>query len=618
MGALGPAYHALRGGDPERAKQALAGLASEAPGAAYDLIARISLAEGHLERAQDAARYAVENFSVEGRTTLADVVGRRGRRAEAEEMASSAINANPDSGRLRVVLGEQRIRQGKWDLGTQDIIDALSLDERPAVRVHLHRLLHELSRGCQAQKVSPDQAITFIDRVTDAAPRNDGELIDILLTARRQIQSGNVLPPLSSSRVLASLVPGDAAEPPRKRTKTVPPPVPASAREAARIKRQQPKLVAIMQRDRAMNEQLQQGLDGLGDPIWPSDRGDALDTIPTMAPSPLAIDREEFQREHLNVTSGSVATEIVIERALQSLLNAISDTTANAPSFDEFGLGQLEIALWDGAFAHMAPIPDVYVGEHRDLELRVLGLGAFMGACVIMPGSATWSFEKVPERSTIETAGPELEPFRTARAWFEDDGEDVFLEGFLRLAERVTQVPSRFVPRQDPTHGLSGHALSMKLAELWMNYRGHPLDTPQNEVAASIRPLNEVADVLFFGLGTQYAPVLQRQSARSEMAMAYLRATGEFLVLADRKHFARAIGLVAKRLTETNARTALSLFTSFHRPGWNVLAHELELAGRGRRSTLEFVAAGDGENRAFVLVHEPRNDVPWKMYEEDA
>ena len=52
--------------------------------------------------------------------------------------------------------------------------------------------------------------------------------------------------------------------------------------------------------------------------------GSVFDTIAAMVPRNLQIDRAEFQREHLNVTSGSVGTEIIVERALQSLMIEVS------------------------------------------------------------------------------------------------------------------------------------------------------------------------------------------------------------------------------------------------------------------------------------------------------
>lgn len=617
MSQLAAAMNALDGGDLERAKSLLVQSYDEAPGAVAAALAKIALRQNDAARAEAISRTALENHAPEAIITLADAVGRQGRRAEAEQLALDAINRFSDSGPLRAVLGEQRIRQANWELGTQDFVDAFSLDGRDEVIEHLFRVLSDLTIGHRAGKVPSDRAIAFIRRIGSNIA-NAPELEPALAAALGAIERKEVFsltPPPARRRA-------PTGPPARSRPNQAPPPPPQPA-AAPRMPRPSgvvPDLVAVMRRDRELNDQLQSELAPLGLPDWPSRHTEMLDVIEPMVPKKLEIDREEFQREHLNVTSGSVASEIIIERALQLLLQEIGSTTASVPDFNEVGLTQLEMALWDGALERMHPIPPIYLGEQTDADARVLAIGGFLGACVVNPGEATWSFARRAAESTIETYSEELEPFRTAAAWLAaENKDDVSLHEFLAHARKTIGLGPRSNARLDPTEGLQGTALAMKLAELWLNFREHDLDTAQTSVAAAIRPLHIEPTVIVFALGHAFAPTdpLGRRP-RGEVAVAYVRATTEFLLLSSRKHFARACGELIGAIDSDSAGVVLSLFSRFHAPTAEIPRqgdHAPRLERSGDATILRFRATTGRTARDYAFAHAPSAAVRWQLLE---
>lgn len=620
MSEIAPALAALQSGDRERARSILVQAFDRVPGDASAMLAQMALDDGDPQRAEALARTAIENYTTRAAITLADAVGRQGRRAEAERIALDAMSTHADSGLLRAVLGEQRIRQAKWDLGSQDYVDALSFEDREAVFANLWRVMRDLTIGHRADKVPYERATGFIDRL-EGSVRLDDQLRFLFRKAREAVSEHTVLPP-TPPRIPKSAPPAPA---PQQRLRPSLTDGGAGSSTGllshagpAPLRGHSPDLVAVMRRDRDLNEGLQSGLELLGLPQWPSDNTDTLDTIPEMVPKNLSIDREEFQREHLNVTSGSVASEIIIQRSLESLLQEISRSTASAPRFDDVGLTQLEFALWDGALDRMRPIPQVYLAE-RTVDARTLAIGAFLGACVINPGDATWTFDREPSNSTIETVQQDLAPFDFARKWIAaEDKDDVHLEEFLDDARLVPDLQSKFLPRHDPTHGLTGEALSMKLAEQWMQFRMHPLDTAQNDVAAAIRPLNVMDDIIFFALAVRFAPFVGAGQSRGEVAVAYVRDSGEFLLMTSRKHFARAVGVLCKRLNRHVVATIADLFASFHNPRAKVFndpERQPRLERRGNATLVRFVAQVGDELKTYGLVHSPDTAVEWRLLE---
>lgn len=631
MTDIGTARAALHAGDLDRATQLFTTLYDRDPGGAATGLARVALRRGDAQRAENLARTAMENGAPEALALLAQAVGEQGRRQEAEQLAQTALQYSPDSGVVRAILGEQRIRRGEWDLGTQDFIDALTLDGRGEVIAYLHRVLDDLVRAARAEKLNPDQALGFVNRVEYSSPQGHGYLARLFAAARRAINSRTHLeigPPNSSPE--PPPVPGEHVAPP---SRAVSPPAPSRQAPVMKLSRASgsrnvPPLVAVMQRDRKLNEQLQTNLDELGLPIWPSENRVPLDATPPLRPTTLQIDPKDFQRAHLNLTTGAVDSEILIERALQALLRSLQKRTASAPSFDEDGLTQVEIAFWDGALEQMRPIPEIYYGEQEKGDPRVLAIGAFLGEAIVRRGTATWTFARKASDSVVETLDRNFEPFEAAREWLAaENKDDVHLERILGEARGYGQITELAKPRHDPTEAVSGRALAMKLAEQWLLYRIHPMDTAQNDLAAAIRPLNVLDDLIFFALNHQYAPPMaagHNGSARQkdEVALAYLRGRGTFLCLGSRKHFARAVGSCIGSIEQRRVQGILDMFTAFHRPGEKPVrvgdaGPRIEKRNGGNVLSFNTQPRSGGVKR-YALVHQPQAAVEWRLLHVEA
>lgn len=623
MSNLGNARAALDAGELDRARQLFMNHFDQAPGESAFGLARIALRRGDFPAAEQLARTARENGAAEAVTLLADAIGRQGRREEAERTALDALSSFADSGVLRAVLGEQRIRQGEWDLGTQDFIDALTLDGRGEVVAYLHRVIGDMTRGHAAGKVPKDRAMAFINRVEYAAPQNDPHLPRLFAESRRALNGRQILE-LEVPHIAEPPAPSPTAVP---SSRSVSPPAtmgdsilaPGAIIGARAIT---PALVATMQRDRKLNETLQRGIDNIGLPVWPSENRVQLDTVPPMCPTTLQIDPDDFRKEHLHVTTGSIASEIILERALQTTIRAAGAMTATAPTFDEIGLTQLELALSDGVVDAYRPIPDLYFGEQERADTMLLGLGSFLGECVVRRGTATWAFAQQAQDSVIETGTRALEPFAVAREWFDaDDRDDVHLERLLGEARVMGEVVTKPSARLDPTEGLRDRALSMKLAELWLAFRAHPLDTAQTSVATAIRPLNVLDNVIFFSLDAKFAPPLAVGSDggglfKGDVAMAYARDDGEFLCLGSRKHFARAVGRYVGDLTEQGVQRIVDMFSAFHRPHETIIRqgeHAPSIERRGGATILTFHTRSGPKAVVYSLVHQPNAAIEWRL-----
>lgn len=623
---LAAAEKAFATNDLDQARRLALANYERVPAAAAELLGHIALAADDIDSAVYYGQAAVENHNPMGYTILADAVGRRGQRAQAERIAEAALANNPRSGLLRAVLGEQRVRQAKWEAGTADFVEALRLEERALVRRHLWRVLRALIDGYNADKIPRQRASDFIAALIPYAS-SDHHLTAQLDAARQALHRGSRLP--AAEPVAAPSSPPVASQPPRPRPTAPrqqristhnpaplpslqePPPTPMVP--GGRIDRGSLNaLNMLMKRDRELNEELQAGVQSLGLPTWPSNRAEKLDTIEGMRPQLLAIDQAEFQREHLNVTNGSVATEILVERTLQALLTP--DTYGrNIPAFDTRGLTQLETALWSGALDRMTPVSAVYVSETKQCSQEVLALGAFLGACVIAPAVATWSFARTPTDSTIETATGVLRPFDYAEAWVTaQDKDDVSLQEFLAEAQRLTGEEPPVLVLADMTENLKGAALSMRLAELWANFWNAPPDVAQQSIAETIRPLLHTEKLVIFAIAREFAPQRFANGPSSEIALAYVRHTGEFLTLESRKHFARLIGEHFGRLTPQHAANIAELLTVVHAPGGKLVSTP-KLDGSRTDALLRFDIEVNGTQHQYSLQHSPSSDVPWRL-----
>jgi hypothetical protein len=625
MASLGQAKAALEAGEFDDARSMFMSVYEAHPGEAAAGLAEIALETGQYQRAENLARTALENGEFRAHATLADAVGRQGRRAEAERIALDATSEFPDWGLLLAILGEQRVRQADWVNGTEDLIDAVRLDEHGEVPRFLHRVLRDLTQANAARRIPTEEALKLINRLDYETPNNNPYLAQLFAGVRRALNSRSALdvaPPARTTRPPSRRAPSG---PPKRRR-----PVARPASAAPRVDHSAPPppqtaappLVEMMRHDRELNQQLQGLLQPLGLPNWPSDDQVALDTIPRLRPSLLNFDRDAIERGTLNLTDGDVGTEILMERALESLMHAIAAGSARPPQFDEKGLVQLEVAAWDGILEEMRPIPDIYLGERGEIDQRLLALAAFVGECIIRRGNATWTFEKSPTESTIETFGQRLKPFEVASEWLAaDDKDDVHLERIVGEARVLGEIEHAASPRMDPTREIKGRALAMKLAELWLGFRHHPPETAQNVVADAIRPLNVLPGIIFFALDADFAPPMAGGADgegryKGEVAIAYVRDSGLFLCLGSRKQFARAVGGYIGTIQEESIQKILDMFRNFHRPTHKIVRsgeNGPRIERREGTTILRFTTLTSSGGTNWALVHQPDAAVRWRL-----
>ncbi len=565
----------------------------EDPGVASIGLCRVALARRDYVRAENLARAATENGRREAFALLAQAIGGQARRAEAAQIARVAIEEGPQPpGYARMVLAEQLIRMGDWEEGALQGHRALEEARVGEVDDLVDDLVTDLTKAHAAGRLDTVEVSDFLYELF-AAARPGGHVERALERAITAISSGTDYEREPSS-----------SAPPRH----APPPVSSSSGNDSIPN--VPALVAVMRRDRQLNAALQDLVHHPGIPAWPTEIQASLDPIPPLRPERLGFSDEKMRQNTLALTTGDVATEILVERAQQQMLRALKDRGLRPPSLDAEGLTKLEVALWDGAFAEMEPIAQIYKGK-REFDPRVLGLGAFIGDCITRDPEATWTFDVDPARSHVTIVGkPDYRPFDVATRWVEaSDKDDVWLEeGMLTYRSSGPSL------RIDPTRGLQGSALSMKLAEQWLLFRGQATTETQTMLAQRFRPLNVLEEVVFFAIDAKLLPRHAKgpdETAlnRGEGAVAYVRATGEFLLLGSRKHFARAAGLFLKELDAQSAALAADLFKSFHRPGWKLAPNGPRFGTQNGAQVVMFQTTG-GLAR---LTHRPAAAIPWTL-----
>lgn len=605
-------HDALNSGRLDQAQAIFLQLYDQDPGEASLGLGWVAIARQDYSRAENLGRAAVDNNRPEGLVILAEAIGAQGRRGEAEQVAQAALDLLPDHAYLRAVLAEQHIRQAEWEAGAQRLMEAVALDRAGETHAFLRRLFTDLTRAHAVGKIPTDVARGFIEGLQYNVSGED--YVAHLLNATKQAVEARVV-----------LDAAQSSQPPRRATAVAraqraateppgppPPSAPAGAsRPVASV--HVPALVAVMQRDRKLNEELQALVAPIGLPVWPSKIGQKLDVLPPIRPQTLGYDPERMKQNTLALTSGEVATEILLERAQQALMRAAQYGSATVPGLDEIGLTQLEIAMWDGALERMRSIPEIYRQDKR-IDAKLLALGAFLGDCVVRNGDATWSFANQPEKSTVTIAGQTASPFKYAAEWIlADDKDDVYLEEVLATARALEGYSYQPPPRIDPTEGIQGEALALKLAEQWFTFRGHAPGVALADIAGGIRPLKSLKAVVFFALRSDLAPPAARgvgdaALSAGEVPIAYVRRTGEFLCLGSRKHYARAMGAHLGVLTDQTAPHALEIFKSLHRPGAKI-AQTPTVRKRADAAVLPFVV--DGTN--YELWWNPQDPVAWRL-----
>lgn len=637
------AWAALNQGQYDRAEGLFEELLDTEPETALTGLGRLYLKQGKNAEALDCAETLIErNQSGIALGLYAEALGALGRRKEAEDWLLLAIEKSPRDGYLRVLLGEQRIRRGRWDQGASEIIAGLGMPDRDRAFQHVKKVFADLTEAVAASKVRAEEAQKFVNKIDYNLAGKNQEMAAFFGGVRRALNARQRLPHelMNEPRQAVPVRRGNARPPqqpaqPRQQpqsqrsqqatrgSSTVreyslapdSPAVPKRSRQS-----EEPELLALMRHDRLLNEALQSEIAPTVLPIWPSNEK-ALDPIPALRPQLLGYDGNPIKQAQLHMTSGSVASEISINRAVVLLLAAAARGSSRAPTFSLRGLTQLETQCWDGLLDGLPPVPAVYYGTDHQVDEKELALGAFIGRCATL-GNATWRFAENPTDSTITLGKTVVQPFKVARAWLQAAHPDeVYLEEpveqLLQAAGDSFQLAAVI---DDTTFELTEKALNLRLAELWMGFRSHPAEVSQVQIASDIQMIEDADDWIVFGLDERWAPVIARgpkdlaKLDRSTVPIAYRRMDGLFLILASRKHFGRFLEGEFEAITPQNAPRILELVQKYHRNGANVVRAEDALSRDrhgGTHLSFEIHTSAGVEQRR--ISHNPDDPIAWRF-----
>jgi hypothetical protein len=399
---------------------------------------------------------------------------------------------------------------------------------------------------------------------------------------------------------------------------------------------------ALIRRERELNRDLLSGLPAMRPSKWPSEAGyDVIDTIPPILlnRSSLLGDSADIDTRDFRVTTGSLATEIFLERCLRNLLVATQEKKAVTLVARPGSVWQMELNCRDGLLDKVAAPSDLYQELEGFEDFAQLSLAMFIGDSLATIHDGTWTFETPAAQSYLELGDTVLKPFELVERWFNAvDKEEVNLEILSRLAQRATErSTSMTIVRDyiDPTRGLTKDTLPASLATLWASYRFSLSDTAFTEITETIA-LDEVTDsAIVFTLPRKWAPdyasgpddagILEGD----RVALAYLRESGEFVALASRKGIANYLEVALNRLTGESAGRALDILAKFHCPSWRVATDKSTAEALSKRagasiapprlhavqerSSLEIFGVSKRGPVRWELEFDAANLIPWQL-----
>lgn len=661
--------------------------------------------------AQSAAQQH-DSFTLE--ILVADLVGRQGGRADAERRLIKAVSQYPQDGFLRSLLGEQRIRQGKWEHGTEDFIAAMSLRD-PRATAHTQRVIVDMVDAVAARRIPKEDGMRFINRIDYSIAKKPQELSFFFAAARRSINANERLDrsrllepwslhgqggsgggsaarpaapqrsaaPSPSPSSMGKSVPSARSREPRGSMGTqrpTPQPVrtparktsPQNQRQAAtskkpqlaqhtphahdsqlreRLARREPpqpligaaqkNMSAVLRHERDLNEALQDLVADVAPPVWPSQLQTPIDDIPSIGSSRDAIlpGSQSINSRVFCLTGGDIQVQITLERCMHNLMAAAHSVKPTILPFIPASIARVAINLLDDFIDAMPELSSLYQEEFTVENPQLLGLGAFLGECIVQTYGAVWHYEDPPEQSKVHLGSQVLDPMGFAREFFESaDFEAVSLRSLVTQADQAVKTSTAlatFVDHIDPTPGLEKEALLMSLATLWVDYRFVLAETEIQPIAATIKLFDsiEVEGIIPFGIGAQFIPSAIQSAVEGSVdmsgraRMAYVRDNGEFLILASRKHFQRFLEITDVDLSQASAGQFSSWMQDLFRPGWTFLPNPKAVAKarqrfktdvfqaphlRQERGSMELTVdaiTASGSPRRLRLRHDPADEL---------
>lgn len=676
--SLSHGWHELSNGRYGEAEQVFRAYMKDNPDSTEALrgLARLALHRGNLDQAEQLGRRALSidpNGDVQ--LLMGEIMGAQGKRREAESYLEHAVAFHSSDPYARALLGEQKIRQGRWDEGTDDFIEAMSSDPEGDAFRHLQSVLADLVDAYVAGRIPEQDAMGFVNRIDYSVPKSGPEMQSFFAEARRAINGRRALnrrdhvPEQTLPKAVrnASSAPssGGSSRPPSPQQAPKQPPQNRRPPQQSRQRRQQPRaaattsaaqrdnnqqgidanqkdLQAIIQRERSLNRDLLADLQEMGPPEWPSEAGyDSIDNVP-----PISLDRGSIlgdsggiDTRDFRVTSGDLLAEIFLERCLRNLLVATQKNKATTITLRPESIWQVELNCRDGLLDDMRPLSPLYQDRPGFEDFRQLALGMFIGECLTRTYDGAWTFQTPASESYLEIGNMLLEPFELARQWMAaDDKDDVDLYILARQAEQASEESTSLTMRSDhidPTKELSREALPAKLAEMWALYRFKLSDTSFSKIADTLEIVTLEEDVIVFKIGAEWVPQYGRgpQGAAvlddGAVVMAYLRHTGEFVPLASRNGLARYFQEIFGELDQQAARRAVDALAKHHRPGWWVATNDKRatelsqkvgsrisspsLERQGSATTLVVSGVSSEGPVQWRLTHDPHRLVTWQL-----
>jgi hypothetical protein len=223
----------------------------------------------------------------------------------------------------------------------------------------------------------------------------------------------------------------------------------------------------------------------------------------------------------------------------------------------------------------LSPIYDEF---HEADQYEELALGRFLGECVAAPYDGTWDFADSPEDSKLIVGNRTLDPLGLAARWVAaENPDDVNLEQIADQAREASEQSLSLTIEQDyidPTGEVEGQSLNVKLAEMWARYLFRLAGSSFADLAETVETLEVEPGVIIFEIAADLCPKPARGPRGSavrengRVALAYLRERGEFLLMASRKHAARAAQAMFGTLDADRAEDVVEFLANYHRPSW--------------------------------------------------
>ena len=558
---------------------------------------------------------------------LADVMGRGGNRQRARQKLQRLTSRHPDRGFYHTLLGEQRIRMGQWDEGADDFITGLDTGDARAI-AHLKKVVTDMVDAVDARRIPPEDALRFINRVDYSTTQNNQDLNRFFAAARRALNEGRRMrrrqlhEPWS---VAADTGPAAATKPDRPPGRSAPPPqaadrppkapprqpsssppsksddssLPGSNRSRLAQRSQAPDvqpdasidarrkdMTVVMEQERSRNEQLQDLVAAVDPPTWPSNYETPIDTIEPIGFSTESLLRasNDIETANFRVTGGDISVEIGLERCMHNLMAAAMAGNATTLPLTRESIPRLELNLLDDFVDRMPELDDLYLEQMKIDRPDVMGVGKFIGECIVQSYGGSWHYDIPARGSVIHLGDHKLDPIGLAAEFFDtDDFDSVNLRRIIYEAERAVKTSTAFptfADYVDSTSGLFGEALQLILGELWVGYRFALDDTRLQEVGTSLRVIEEHEQFVAFSLPAEFVPsalvstIAGAVDSEQRVPMAYLRTTGEFLVLPSSKHFARLLEITRPDRSQDVTNRLANWIQQWFRPGWTVVTGE--------------------------------------------